>query len=93
MQVEVTFSGVIQKVTISCSKPGVVEVVNPPPVHVTIGLNKDGIDGLSAYQLAIKNGLFVGTEEEYLISLVPNFSILGNYERDWAQDFMIALNT
>ncbi len=93
MQVEVTFSGVKQKVTISCSKPGVVEVVNPTPVHVTIGLNKDGIDGLSAYQLAVKNELFEGTEEDYLLSLVPNFSILGNYERDWAQDFLVVLNT
>jgi hypothetical protein len=93
MQVEVTFSGVKQKVTISCSKPGVVEVVNSTPINVTIGLNKDGIDGLSAYQLAVKNGLFEGTEEEYLLSLVPNFSILGNYERDWAQDFLVALNT
>lgn len=56
-------------------------------------LGKRGYSGLSAYQLAVKNGLFEGTEQEYLLSLVPNFSVLGNYERDWAQDFLVALNT
>lgn len=59
-------------------------------------LGKQGMPGLSNYQLAVKNGTFVGTEEEYLASLkgAPgDLTPLGNYERDWAQDFLIAFNT
>lgn len=54
-----------------------------------------GAPGKSAYQLAVQNG-FVGTEIEWLASLQgedADLSILGNYERDWANDFLIALNT
>lgn len=65
--------------------------------EVTIApLGKRGFSGLNAYELAVKNGTFVGTEEEYLTSLKGepgDLTALGNYERDWAQDFLIALNT
>lgn len=62
--------------------------------EVTIApLGKRGFSGLSAYQLAVKNGTFVGTELEYLESIKSDLSVLGNYERDWEQDFLIALNT
>lgn len=62
--------------------------------EVTIApLGKRGFSGLNSYELAVKNGTFVGTEEEYLASLKGDLSVLGNYERDWEQDFLIALNT
>jgi hypothetical protein len=56
-------------------------------------LGKRGYTGLSSYQLAVRNGLFEGTEQEYLLDQVPKLTVLGDYERDWANDFLIALNT
>lgn len=61
----------------------------------TIEFTSIGEPGLSAYQLAVANG-FIGTETEWLVSLQgqsADLSVLGNYERDWANDFLIALNT
>ena len=58
-------------------------------------LGKRGYSGKSAYELALSNG-FLGTEAQWLASLKgepANLAVLGNYERDWAQDFMVALNT
>jgi hypothetical protein len=56
-------------------------------------LGKRGFDGLSVYQIAVRNGVFAGTEAEFAAAILPNFSVLGNYERDWANDFLIVLNT
>ncbi len=74
-------------VTIECDNPNVVFGQSPCPVKVVVELTKDGIDGKSAYQLAVENG-YTGTEEEFAQSL-----ILGNTNRDFAQDFLIAYNT
>ena len=53
--------------------PIVVGVKNPKPITVKLGANRatggTGVDGKSAYQIAIKHG-FVGTEQEWLASLV-----------------------
>jgi hypothetical protein len=54
-------------------------------------LGKRGFRGYSAYEIALQNG-FVGSEPEWIASL-QDLSVLGNYERDFAQDFLIALNT
>lgn len=70
MQVEISTIGQTNTVSISCSKPEIIQVLEAEPVHVTLSLTKDGIDGKDA-----------------------DLSILGNYERDFAQDFLMALNT
>jgi hypothetical protein len=73
MQVEIRTIGQANTVSISCSKPEIIQVLEIEPIHVTLSLTKDGIDGKDG-----KNA---------------DLSILGNYERDFAQDFLMALNT
>lgn len=90
----------IRKVTVTATslpRQYKVVVTNAPKQRIitVASLGKQGLTGKSAYQLAVQNG-FVGTEVEWLASLqgqAANLSVLGNYERDWANDFLIALNT
>lgn len=49
------------KVTVTCGKPDIIEVVEAMPVNVVLSVFRDG---LSAYQIAVKYG-FVGTEQEW----------------------------
>ena len=90
MRVEIIALGRINTAKIICSKPQIIQLVKSEPLQVIVAVNKDG---LSAYQIAVKNGEFVGTEAEFAAAILPDFTILGNYERDWANDFLIALNT
>lgn len=73
-------------VTIECDSPNVVLNGSIKPIKVEVSLTKDGVDGYSAYELAVKYG-YTGSEEEFAKSL-----ILGDTNRDWAQDFLIAFN-
>ena len=95
---EVVINQMVKKFDVQLtSNPKKFEVVvssKPDSIVVEMApLGKQGFPGLSAYQLAVKNGTFVGTELEYLESIKSDLSVLGNYERDWEQDFLIALNT
>ncbi len=87
MKVAITTDGILNEVVVSCDKPEIVKVIPTEPIRLTISLTKDGIDGKSAYQIAIENG-YTGTEQEFAKSL-----ILGNTDRDWAQDFLVTYNT
>ncbi len=51
-------------VTIECDSPHVVIGNSPTPVKVVVDLTKDGIDGKSAYQIAVENG-YTGTESDF----------------------------
>lgn len=55
-------------VTIECDSPNVVFGNSPTPVKVVIDLHKDGIDGKSAYEIAVEGG-YPGTQEEFGVLL------------------------
>jgi hypothetical protein len=51
-------------VTIECDSPNVVIGNSPNPMKVIVELTKDGIDGKSAFEIAVENG-YPGTEVEF----------------------------
>lgn len=51
-------------------------LINPDPVNVRGPAGKDGLDGKSAYDIAVKNG-FEGTEAEWLESLKGENGTIG----------------
>ena len=51
-------------VTIECDSPNVVFGNSPTPMTVVVDLHKDGIDGKSAYEIAVEGG-YPGTKEEF----------------------------
>ena len=55
-------------VTIECDSPNVVFGNSPMPTKVVVELTKDGIDGKSAYLIAVENG-YTGTEAEFAVLL------------------------
>ena len=61
MIVSINSSGNKKNISINCTKKGVVSFINKPKKTIKIEINRDG---LSAYQIALKNG-YEGTEEEY----------------------------
>ncbi|PWA10988.1 hypothetical protein [Flavobacterium laiguense] len=56
-------------VTITSDAPNIVFGDSQRKIEVTIDLKKDGIDGKSAYEIAVDNG-YNGTLEEFTINLV-----------------------
>jgi hypothetical protein len=56
-------------VTIECDSPQVVFCNSPIPIKVIVDLYKHGIDGKSAYQIAVEKG-YTGTEEEFAQMLI-----------------------
>jgi hypothetical protein len=56
-------------VTITTDSPNIVFGNNQQRINVVVDLKKDGIDGKSAYEIAVENG-FVGTEIEFAQSLL-----------------------
>lgn len=65
MQVVISTSPLPFEVVVSCPVPDGVTVVEALPTIVTVTTFRDGVNGLSAYQIAVNNG-FVGTEPEWL---------------------------
>jgi hypothetical protein len=55
-------------VTITTDSPNIVFGNNQPQIAVKVELKRDGIDGKSAYDIALENG-FVGTETDFARSL------------------------
>jgi hypothetical protein len=68
MIVEVTVDGTLLELVITCDTPEILTVVPTDGLSVTIEMFRDGVDGKSAYELAVENG-FEGTEFEWLTSL------------------------
>jgi len=66
MNVSITHNGNKKRVSVSCTKKGVVSFIDRPKKKITIEINRDG---LSAYQIAVKNG-YTGTESEYAAEAV-----------------------
>lgn len=56
-------------VEITTDSPNIVFGIAGEKMVVTIDLKKDGIDGKSAYEIAVENG-YSGTLEEFTINLV-----------------------
>ena len=60
----------------------IIQVIVDPPLDVSVTINPPvnvdvttaGANGLSAYEIAVVNG-FVGTEAEWLVSLVGGISL------------------
>ncbi len=76
MNVSITHSGTRKKVTVSCTKKGVVSFIQRPKKAITIEINRDG---LSAYQIAVRNG-YTGTESEYAAeSIHPQIDFTAYY--------------
>lgn len=68
MQVTITHSGVANNVHVSASVQGIVNVVPVLPMVVELQLFRDGLNGKSAYELALDNG-FIGSELEWVQTL------------------------
>lgn len=68
MQVTITHSGVANNVQVSASIKGIVNVVPVLPMVVELQLFRDGLNGKSAYELALENG-FIGSELEWVQTL------------------------
>lgn len=97
---QVTVVQNVRKVTVTATttpRQYKVVVSNAPKQRIitVAALGKRGFPGKSAYEIAVQKG-FEGTEVQWLESLKGSpgdLTPLGNYERDWAQDFLIAFNT
>lgn len=61
MNIIIQNKAIRKKVTINASKAGVVTVIAKPRKQIKLQLFKDG---LSAYEIAVRNG-YTGTETEY----------------------------
>jgi hypothetical protein len=88
---EVTFyypDALIEDNEYAHSSPIVFSVVTEAGVDVTLGSVTHTVYGLSAYDLAVKNG-FSGTEEEWLASLKQPAIDAANYAIDIANHAMI----
>lgn len=72
MIVEITTDVLPYDVVISCDKPGVINATPNVPITIVVDVKKDGIDGVngkSAYEIAVDNG-YAGTLEEFTTNLV-----------------------
>lgn len=67
MIVEITTDALPFEFVVLCDKPELIEVQPPEPINIVVDMTRDGVDGKSAYQVAVDNG-FVGTEAEWLES-------------------------
>lgn len=70
MEVTITHSGVANSVNVSASVPNIVSVVQNVPVSIELQLYRDGVNGKSAYQIAVENG-YLGTEQDWINDLLP----------------------
>jgi hypothetical protein len=70
MEVTITHSGIASSVQVSASIPNVVSVAPTVPINIELQLFRDGVNGKSAYQIAVENG-YVGTEQEWITDLLP----------------------
>ena len=68
MQVTITHSGIANNVVVSASIPGIVNATPLLPVNIELQLFRDGLNGKSAYELALENG-FIGNELEWVQTL------------------------
>lgn len=70
MEITITHSGVANIVQVSASVPGIVNVVPGLPIQIEMQLFRDGVNGKSAYQMAVENG-YIGTEQDWINDLLP----------------------
>lgn len=61
-------------VVISCDKPGVITATPNVPITMVVDVKKDGIDGKSAYELALEKDSNIGTEADWLNSIQFNWN-------------------
>ena len=71
MEVQITHSGVANSVQVSASLPNIVSVAPNVPITVEVQLYRDGINGKSAYEIAVENG-YMGTLEEFTDNLIED---------------------
>ncbi len=71
MDVVITHSGIAFTVTVWSNNPGVVIYNSPEPIIVKVQSFRDGVDGKSAYQIAVENG-YIGTEAQWIEDLLPD---------------------
>lgn len=76
MIVVVSVDQLANNVAVSCDKPGIVTATNNSPVNVVVDVKKDGVDGLSAYDIAVMNG-YIGTNAQWIQDLLPLTEIDG----------------
>ncbi len=70
MEVTISHNGVANSVQVSASIPNVVQVAPSIPIVIEMQLFRDGINGKSAYQIAVENG-YTGTEQQWINDLLP----------------------
>lgn len=70
MEVTITHSGIANSVQVSASIPNVVSVAPTLPINIELQLFRDGVNGKSAYQIAVENG-YTGTEQDWINDLLP----------------------
>jgi hypothetical protein len=68
MEITISHSGIANNVRVSASVPEMVSVAQILPIKVEVQLYRDGVNGKSAYEIAVQNG-FVGTELQWLDSI------------------------
>ena len=72
MEVTISHSGIANNVRVSASVPELVSVVLNVPIKVEVQLYRDGMNGKSAYEIAVENG-FIGTEQQWIDSINLQF--------------------
>ena len=77
MEVTITHSGVANSVQVSASIPNLVRVVPNVPIGIELQLYRDGVNGKSAYEIAVQNG-YLGTEQNWLSSLISGNNAIKN---------------
>jgi hypothetical protein len=70
MDVTITHSGIANNVQVSASVPNIVSVAPTLPTNIELQLFRDGVNGKSAYQIALENG-YTGTEQNWINDLLP----------------------
>lgn len=70
MEVTITHSGIANSVQVSASIPNLVSVAPTLPINIELQLFRDGVNGKSAYQIAVENG-YLGTEQDWINDLLP----------------------
>ena len=77
MEVTITHSGMANSVQVSASIPNLVRVVPNVPIGIELQLYRDGVNGKSAYEIAVQNG-YLGTEQNWLSSLIAGNNAIKN---------------
>ena len=77
MEVTITHSGVANSVQVSASIPNLVRVVPNVPIGIELQLYRDGVNGKSAYEIAVQNG-YLGTEQNWLSGLIAGNNAIKN---------------